>query len=259
MKSPRISALVLGLCVFSVTAATPFELAAQEEDVPAVYASYFQCDPTRLARIDSLMTTFWGPIQDRYVTSGKVTAWGWLGHHTGADWDRVFYSVSPDINDAVDTNDQSLSDAIKENAQLVRETFEGCPRHEDYIWQRVGGSQASAEFATARPAAGLSIYYECDQSREQRADEIVLTDFAPSLNRLVESGDMNSWAWLEHVVGGKYRRLLVTDGRDARTLIGAIGKLTDELRIQEPKAFTELTGICSSHQDVIWSMRITKP
>jgi len=258
VKPLRIPALMTGLYALFLTAALPQSLVAQESQ-PAVYASYFECSPLQLARVDSLTRTFWGPITDRYVENGKATAWGWLGHHTGGTWERAFYIVAPDVNKAIEANDESFADGIKENRDAVSATFESCPDHEDYIWQRVAGSQPAAQVATARPAAGFSIYYECDQSREDRADAILTTAFEPTLKGLVQSGDLTNWNWFQHVVGGKYRRMLVTDGKDAKTLVAAIGKLTDELRAKQRDAYREFTEICSSHQDVIWSILISKP
>ena len=259
MKSTRISILIAGLFALVPCALAPQALAAQEVSQPVVYATYYECNPLQLARLDSLIRTFWGPITDRYVKNGKATAWGWLGHHTGGTWERAFYIVSPDVNSVMDANDESFADGLKENREAARQATEACPEHEDYIWQRVVGSQAPAQVATARPAAGLSIYYECDQSREDRTDAIVATSFEPTLKRLVQSGDLTNWNWFQHLVGGKYRRMLVTDGKDAKTLLAAIGKLTDELSAQQPEAYREFNEICSSHQDMLWSILITKP
>ena len=79
------------------------------------------------------------------------------------------------------------------------------------------------------------------------------------MNALVKSGDLNSWSWLQHIVGGKYRRFLSTDGRDAKTLVAASGKLVNELRAKHAAAFGEFAQICSSHQDMIWNITVAKP
>jgi hypothetical protein len=235
------------------------QAAAQEAAQPVAYASYLECNEAEVARVDSLVTTFWGPLADRQVSAGKATAWGWLAHHTGGTWDRVFYFISPDTDSAVDAVEGLLGDAGA-NSDLVDQTNRACPDHEDAIWQRVAGSQPVAQFSIARPAAGYSIYYVCDPSREERADEIVTTAIAPTLDRAVQSGVMHSWSWLRHLVGGKYRRLLVTDGSDAKSLIGALGgSVPNELRAQQTEAFREFSDICSSHQDQVWTIQIAKP
>lgn len=258
MKPTRFLMVCTASCTLML-AAPPDQITAQEPAQSVVYASYFECDPTRVAVADSLMRSFWSPLVDSHITAKHALAWGWLGHHTGSKWSRVFYVVAPDVANAVTVIEALDADARNSNAAAMTETDAACPRHEDYIWQRVTGSQATADFAHVRPPAGFNIYYECDPAREQRADAIVASTFAPILNRLVTSGDLNSWAWLEHIVGGKYRRLLVTDGRDAGTLVGAFGKVAAELRTEQAAAFGEFSQVCSSHQDVIWNMMITKP
>lgn len=259
MISARFSVLAVPLCWLTALAIVPRPLPAQQAPQPVVYASYYECDPLALQRVDSLMSAFWGPIAERHMAAGHATAWGWLGHHTGGTWNRAFYVVSPDVNDALDAIGGVNTDARAADAALVRETMAACPVHEDYIWQRVAGSQPSEAFATSRPQAGLSIYYECDPAREQRADAVFTASLAPAFDRMVASGDMNSWGWMQHLVGGKYRRLLVTDGPDAKTLLGAIGGIVQELRVQQPNAFREFSEICGSHQDNVWRILTTKP
>lgn len=258
MKTNRFLMIGAATCGL-VLAVLPRQIAAQDAAQSVVYASYFECDPTRVAVADSLMRSFWTPLVDSHVTAEHALAWGWLGHHTGGTWSRGFYVVAPDVANAVSVVEALGADAMRTNAAAMTETDAACPRHEDYIWQRVTGSQPAAEFAVARPTTGLSIYYECDPAREQRADAVVTSTFAPILNQLVASGDFNSWAWLEHIVGGKYRRLLVTDGRDATTLLGAIENVVVALRTTQASAFGEFSQVCSSHQDMIWDIKIAKP
>lgn len=252
--------LMVGTAACGLLLATsPRQVAAQEAAQSVVYASYYECDQTRVAGLDSLMRSFWTPLVDSHMAAKHALAWGWLGHHTGSKWSRAFYVVAPDVDNAVTVIEAVVADARKANPAAMAATNAACPTHEDYIWQRVTGSQATADFAHARPAAGFNIYYECDPAREQRADAIVTSTFAPILNQLVTSGDINSWNWLEHIVGGKYRRILVTDGRDAKTLLGAIGKASAELRTKQAAAFGEFSQVCNSHQDMIWNMMTTKP
>lgn len=251
--------LMIGAGICALLPAAPRPIVAQEAGRPVVYAVYYECDPTRVAGVDSLIRSFWQPLTDSHVAAKHATAWGWLGHHTGSKWSRGFYVVAPDVANAVTVIEALGAEAMKANPAAVAATNSACPTHEDYIWQRIAGSQSSAEFARARPAAGVSIYYECDPSREQRADALVASAVAPIMNQLVTSGDLNSWGWLEHLVGGKYRRLLVTDGRDAKTLLGAIGKLSAELRAKQAAPFGEFSQICNSHQDVVWNIQIARP
>lgn len=258
MNTNRI--LMIGTAWCGLMLATlPRQIAAQDTAQPVVYSSYYQCDPNQQARVDSLVRSFWGPIVDRHVAAKHAMAWGWLGHHTGGTWSRAFYVVSPDVGNAIDAVDGLLADARKANAEALRQTSAACPTHEDYIWQRVTGSQPTTDLGRSRPAASLSIYYECDPAREQRADALVTSTFTSTFGALVQSGDLNSWGWLQHIVGGKYRRLLVMDGRDAKTLLAATGKLVNQLRATQADTFREFSDICSSHQDVIWTNIVAKP
>jgi hypothetical protein len=63
-----------------------------------------------------------------------------------------------------------------------------------------------------------------------------------------------SWGWLQHLVGGEYRRLLVWDGASAASVIAATGRISGELRTQQASAFREFAEVCPSHQDVVWNV-----
>lgn len=258
MIATRSLMIRTGMCAL-LSLAMVQRSAAQEAAQPVVYASYYECDPTRLAHVDSLVRSFWTPLMDSHVAAKHALAWGWLAHHTGGTWSRAFYIVAPDVDNAVTVTEALVADARRANAAAMNETSAACPVHEDYIWQRVTGSQAVTDFARARPPASLSIYYQCDPSREQRTDALITANFAPTLNALVQAGDLNAWSWQQHLVGGKYRRMLVTEGRDAKTLLGAVGKLTQDLRTKQAAAFGEFSQICSSHQDAIWNVVVSKP
>jgi hypothetical protein len=245
---------VAALCAWAPLLLVALPATAQDAAQPVVYATYYQCDFTKIARMDSLTSALWGPLADEYVAQGRASAWGWLGHHTGGAWTRAIYVIAPDVAAAVRASDDMLTDALQRDRGAVLESAAACPVHEDYIWQRVEGSQPPEQLATDRPAAGLSIYYECSAAREERADELIATRLRSALDRAVESGGLQSWSWLAHVVGGKYRRALVTDGPDAVTVIEAVGSLSTSMRGNEANAFREFSEICPSHQDYVWSI-----
>ena len=157
MKATRFLMIGTGLC-----ALMPFAMvrrsAAQEAAQPMVYASYYECDPIRVADADSLIRSFWTPLVDSHVAAKHVTAWGWLSHHTGGKWSRAFYVVAPDVNNAVSVVETLVADARKANAAAMNAMNAACPVHEDYIWQRVTGSPTSTGFAHAlRRQASTSI------------------------------------------------------------------------------------------------------
>ena len=93
----------------------------------------------------------------------------------------------------------------------------------------------------------------CD-SREAEADEIVKTAIAPILNRHVESGDISSWSWLEHSVGGWYRRALVLDAADYKAILNYWNKLWPEVEAEHPELLREFGSICDTHSDYVWDL-----
>lgn len=58
-----------------------------------------------------------------------------------------------------------------------------CKAHDDYIWAVEAGS-----FGKTRGKAGFSVYDQCDESQEERADEIFKKDFAPLFDKYVAAG-----------------------------------------------------------------------
>ncbi len=232
----------------------PLQGTAQQQTQPVVYSVYYHCAPDQLARVDSLMGSFWAPLASKQVAAGNATTWGWLKHHTGGVWNRAFYFVSADGDKAFDAVDALNAEAARTNAALARETGRICSTHEDYVWNRIAGNQSPAELAQNRPTGGYSIYYECAPAREDRADAIVTTAFAPTLDQAVTSGGMHSWSWLGHVIGGRYRRLLALDGASPKAMVQAVGTVVSELRTKQPDAYREFSEICDSHRDYVWNI-----
>jgi hypothetical protein len=233
--------------------ALPAAAAAQAPPQPVVYASYYRCNPQDEAAVDSLVRTFWAPLVERQIAAKNATTWGWISHHTGGTWSRAFYVVSPDVGKAVDAIEGLVRDGSA-NAQAMRATTTACPSHEDYIWQRHSGSQPPEQLAMNRPAAAFSVYYECTQGREGTADSLLTSAFAPVLNRAVQRGDLNAWTWQQHLVGGKYRRSLIMDGRDAKAVIMAQARISGELFAQQGAAMRQFGTVCPTHQDAVWNI-----
>ncbi|HEY7529684.1 MAG TPA: hypothetical protein VIC56_03280 [Gemmatimonadota bacterium] len=230
-----------------LAAGTP--LGAQE--APVVYASYYTCGPTG-QRLNAVIRDGFAPALDRAVADGTFSAWGWLTHHTGGTWDRAGYVVAPNVN-AVLTGIEGLVAGL---GSALQDLDAICPEHEDYIWERVAGSQSPGEVARDRPSAAISTYWVCDIAREGRADTLVTQVVGPILNEQVSDGDIASWTWFAHVVGGKYRRLAVTDGADAQGLLTAQAALVEQLEGSQRDAFREFGEICTSHQDYVWTVGV---
>jgi hypothetical protein len=129
-----------------------------------------------------------------------------------------------------------------------------CPRHEDYIWRRVISTQRERQEQSPRSTARLGVYMECDMARESRADTLVTQVFAPIWDRHLAPGRMNSWGWHEHVVGGKYRRLLLLDGGSHKAILSSLDSVLADIRSQRPAEGKEFSQICHSHQDYLWDI-----
>ena len=106
---------------------------------------------------------------------------------------------------------------------------------------------------------GVASYYECDMTREARADEIMLTEMAPVIQQYVESGELLSWHWLEHDLGGKWRRAAIFYAADRATLFRVRTAILEELRSERAEATAEFTDICYTHEDYVWIQLHSSP
>lgn len=95
-------------------------------------------------------------------------------------------------------------------------------------------------------------YFVCTPDRESRADEIVSTSFKPHYDAAVEHGDIVSWSWLKHFIGGQWRRVLVIVASDIDAIIDSSGALGEIIEDRTPEAGRAFSAICSSHEDYIW-------
>jgi len=99
----------------------------------------------------------------------------------------------------------------------------------------------------------MATYYVCN-AQETEADFIVKTFVAPILNQRVKDRMIDSWAWDEHLMGGKYRRLLVVDGASVKALMQNWNTLQGDLQKANPDLSRRFTEICDSHSDYIWEI-----
>jgi len=243
--------MLAGLVALSTSAV------AQEEEGPSLYtyATYFYCDVTGQERADEIVKSTNAPVYDQMVKDGKMSAWGWLAHHTGGKWRRIQYHQAPSV--------EALLDAQEEMGKRLDAATDGdpdnefgkiCNAHDDYIWAVEAGTSGKA-----RGEAGFSVYYQCDESKEERADEIFKKDFAPLLDKYVAAGKFTSWGWQSHWVGGKYRRLQTMTASSHKALLKARGELIDEMYADDNKAGEEFSKICGSHVDYMWDIQLETP
>ena len=243
----------------SITLATGLTLlalacAAQEDEGPDVYtyASYFYCAAASLTRVDAIIASDAGRMH-QLVDDGTISGWGWLAHHTGGQWQRIFYYQADSIDELLDAGaavpggrDSQANDANTDDAMSFNEI---CTRHDDYIWQVESGT-----IGADRGAAGFSVYHICDIDREDRADEIFDEHVAPILDQLIEDGELSSWAWSSHVVGGQFRKLQTMTAVDHKSLLKARGEAIDAIYGEKNEAGAEFSDICGPHVDYMWNI-----
>ncbi len=225
---------------------------AQEDDGPDSfsYATYYVCDVATQGDMDDVVEQYEKAVFDKYVEDGTLMAWGYLSHFTGGRWRRVMYHTSPTIQDAVNNQQAIFQEIYADNPAAGAARAEACEAHDDYIWAAGQGSSPGGD----RGEVSLSAYFVCDINREERADEIVESHFAPILNQLVEDGKINAWGWLSHRVGGKYRRLQTMTGADHASVLAARGELLSQAGDSNEELADEFSDICFSHTDYLWNI-----
>lgn len=111
---------------------------------------------------------------------------------------------------------------------------------------------AMAQDDGSRSAYAYATYFICSPDGESRADEIINTSFKPHYDAAVEHGDILSWSWLQHYVGGEWRRVLLIVASDMDSILDASGALGEIIEDRTPEAGRAFSAICSSHEDYIW-------
>jgi hypothetical protein len=228
--------------------------AQEEKQTTFVYATYFECDISRQEIVDEVVKYVWAPAYDAAVEAGTISQWGWMAHHTGGKWRRLLYYAAPSMDALLDAPD-AISSGIQKNNPGAGQVFsEICNAHEDYIWQVGTGSRGAGLVAQDRGKVGSSVYFYCEMSEEERADEIVEEFFAPIYNSHVEKGNISSWGWLKHNFGGKWRRAATMTATDTKSLFAARNAIFAEVNEKAEAASNEFGEICGSHQDFLWNI-----
>ena len=250
MQFIKTTIALLGIAAIATTAV------AQEEEKSSVftYATYFYCDVTGQDRVDEIVKTQNAPVYDQMVKEGKMLGWGWLSHHTGGKWRRIQYYQASSVAGLLDAQTEMSKrlDGVDDKAD--KDFGKICNAHEDYIWEVESGSSGDT-----RGDAGFSVYYKCDQTKEERADEIFEKDLGPIFDKYVAAGKLTSWGWSSHWVGGSFRRLQTMSAPDHKSLLAARAELIDEMYAEENKAGLEFNEICGSHVDYMWDIELETP
>lgn len=236
--------------LLSVLLAVP--AAAQDDNGPDgfVYSTYYICDQATQGNMDSLVEANEVPVFNKLVKDGKLLSWGYLAHFTGGKWRRAQYHVAPTLEGAFAAQLEVSASAYTDDREAGLARAEACPGHDDYIWSTTQGSPPG----TDRGDVSLSVYFECSVADQARADEIFAEVFAPGLDQHVEEGNLASWGWLSHVLGGEYRRLQTLTGSDYASVAAIrLGVLRD-VGSEHPALAREFAEICHTHVDYLWDI-----
>lgn len=232
-----------------------------QDDPPTgyVYVTYFECNPARESRADEIVTRNFEPHYNAAVEAGDIASWSWLAHFVGGKWRRALVLTATDMDDLLDAAG-ALGEIIEETTPEAGRVFtEVCTGHEDYIWQTVPGV-GNLQIGNARGAVGFSMYMQCDLNQEERADELIGGTLGDVYNRQVEAGNLISWGWLQHNVGGQWRRLLTATSSDHKTMMKAREEIVQEMQSgRAERASRQLNEFCPNHQDYMWDIQIETP
>jgi hypothetical protein len=247
------------LCVVLLPLATADDAAAQDEATPIVYGVYLECNPALGQRLSEIVADVWGPMVRQRIDSGDLTAWGMITHATGGPWNRALYQVGTDLARLLGAVDEMVAEWAESSPETLTEFWDACGDHEDYVWRYVTGSAPAEQVAVARPTAGMSTYWVCDEGRGSLVDLIVEEAFASIYDAQVEAGLLNSWSWFSHFVGGEYRRLLVMDGASHEELLTARDNVLEAIGDEHAGLGSEFTNVCNGHTDYLWNIEIAEP
>jgi len=253
----RVPILVL-LAGAALAVALPRAAVAQEDDQTYVYASYYRCAPGSISDAVENIDANWTPVIQEHIDAGHVASWGALTHQTGNAWSLVLYHLGSDLDALSGAIGAGVEQLYDENPEAGSAFAEACPSHEDYVWMSVAGSEPMMEAAQDRAEAAMSVYWTCHEGREAIADLIFEELMAPALDEQIEAGLVNSWGWMEHYLGGKYRRLLTMDGADQASLLEARSAVLEAFA-GEPGLAAAFSEVCDGHQDNLYQVAISRP
>ncbi len=249
MLHSKTGAIALQACLLLSAAA------AQAQSQPAetyIYGTYSVCDLAKQDRSDDIFAQLDKPILDAAIADKSINSYGLYAHQTGGRWRRVSFTTGSSVQALLDAQKKMGDQADATNKKLGQEYSAICNAHDDYIWRRVAGNAGQV----SPGGAVFSTYYVCDGMREAQADAIVQQVFAPVYDKMVADGKLKSWGWLEHIVGGQFRRAATMGAADLKSLMAARAEIVEATDNDIGNAFGE---ICDSHTDYIWNVKYSAP
>lgn len=251
MRTTKSRTLGLAACLSFLLGGVAFA-----QDKPAdryTYVTYSACDLTLQDRADEIFEQVQKGVYEAAVADGTINGYGWLKHHTGGKWRRAVYFGATSVQALLDAQKKTGDQMDAKNKKLGDEFSKICNSHDDYIWSTIAGNIGTV----ARGGAAFSVYYVCDQGREEQADALVSQVFAPIYDKMVAEGKIKSWGWNEHIVGGQYRRLATISAADVPALMTARAAIVEAFD-GNPLGDT-FTDICGDHTDYMWEITSQSP
>jgi hypothetical protein len=95
-------------------------------------------------------------------------------------------------------------------------------------------------------------YFNCDTSKQERADEIFQQLDQPFWEGAVTDGTVTGFGYMIHKTGGKWRKVQYYRAPTIEALLAAQNKVGDAIDAKNKKLSTEFGAICNSHDDYIW-------
>jgi hypothetical protein len=248
------------VCCLSVVvlfaASAPARAQGTSTPTPTSVVTYYRCAQGDSARADAIVKEHFVPFLKAEQAAGHISGYGWSEHVEGGEWRRVLYMSGTSLDTLLDSRDALVKlTQSADHAKAFEEFGRICPSHDDYIWRSKSTSQSPADVGRVRGPFTMSTYYACGPD-EAEADALVASTLAPVLNARVKDGSIMSWNWMEHLIGGQYRRLLIVDGKDEKSLLRNWAALHDEAEKAAPALTHRLEQICHSHADYIWKRAV---
>lgn len=230
-----------------VAAVLAFAPPAQSQ---TLIAQYFRCSTADEGEADFIMNEVLGDVYNRHVESGDLIGWGWVEHQAGGAWRRIATLTASDITTAWDQWGEIVEEIMADHPNAWHRFNAICSSHDDYIWNLINSSEN--EDAGSTPQMWASSYWICDETEESRADEL-LEQMAPVFDKHITAGHIGGWAWYEHEVGGRFRRLLTMSAAADMNLLEGRQMVIEGLQSEQGDALEEFGDICGSHVDYIWA------
>ena len=221
---------------------------AQQAPTPFILATYYRCDIGRQARADTLYRQVIGPAVNRQIQAGNLTAWGFSSHRMGGVWRRLETWTAPSLEKLIAAQDAYDADMDKTNPKAAAEFDAICGSHDDFIWNRVGGSAPNPGAAPAASAVSYSRYYGC--SDEGVADMVMETAYTEILNKHLAAGHISGWGWLTHNFGGPIRRVLNWSAPNILAALNAEEMISGDMA--NHGMWGTFSQACNTHSDYVW-------